>query len=759
MFLAFLGSCAIATAQDILQTGTMKGIVSNAATLEPLLGANVVVMGTNRGASTDVRGAFSIPQIAIGTYVLRVSAIGFETTMKSDVVVSVAKPVEVIVRLLESGVEMAEVEVRGSYFQKLPEAPVSNFTQSSEEIRRLPGGLEDVVRAISILPGVAQVQPGRNDLIVRGGAPSENLFVVDNLEVNNINHFGTQGASGGPLSYVNLDFVDNTSFSAGGFGVKYGDKLSSVLSINLREGRKDRLGGKATISASQFGLNLEGPVRETGSWIVSARRSFLDFIFKAAGFSFVPEYWDLFAKGDYKLSSRDQLEVLAIGALDNIKLFNETGEKRFDNSRILASDQNQFVGGATWKHLTGESFSTVTLGQTYVDYHFAQIDTTLAKIFSDDSRETETSLKAEMLFHPAKSTEVTLGVQVKNVGFESKLFLAPFWTNFGQQIAVNAQYATQATKGGLFAQVSQRIDRARITAGLRADYFDLIKDKMAVAPRLNATVPLSEKLNLNGSIGRYYQSPSLIWLVSHPSNRSLAFISVDQFVVGVDYSLREDARVTLEAYRKNYTNYPASLVRTFLVQANTGAGYGGSDDGFASFGIDPLISSGGGFAQGLEFLIQKKLSSIPCYGTVSVSYNRTEFAALDGVSRPGTFDQTWIINLGGGYVVSERWEFSAKFRYATGRPYTPYFYDSNLWMYVQRAQDYNAARIEANHSLDVRADRRWNFGAWNLVTYLDLQNVYNRKPIDIPRFNQRTGQFEQTDAIGLLPSIGITAEF
>jgi hypothetical protein len=188
--------------------------------------------------------------------------------------------------------------------------------------------------------------------------------------------------------------------------------------------------------------------------------------------------------------------------------------------------------------------------------------------------------------------------------------------------------------------------------------------------------------------------------------------------------------------------------------ANTGAGYGGSDDGFAAFGIDPLTNGGSGHARGVELLVQKKLSEIPCYGTVSVSYNIAEFKALDNVLRPSSFDQRWIVNLGGGYVLNERWEFSAKFRLATGRPYTPYGPGG-----LQDATLYNTLRVGTNHSLDLRVDRRWQFHAWNLIAYIDVQNVYNRRPQDVPRFNERTQKAEVNESIGLLPSIGISAEF
>jgi hypothetical protein len=229
---------------------------------------------------------------------------------------------------------------------------------------------------------------------------------------------------------------------------------------------------------------------------------------------------------------------------------------------------------------------------------------------------------------------------------------------------------------------------------------------------------------------------------------------VNQFVLGIDHLLRSDTKVSLEGYIKKYSDYPASTTQPYLVLANTGAGFGGSTESFASFGLDSLISVGSGNTFGVELFLQKKLSEIPCYGVLSLSYNQSKFKALDGVSRPSSFDQRWILNLGGGYLFNEKWEISTKFRLATGRPYTPYNPDGS-----QSSTNYNGARLGVNHSLDVRADRRWMFSSWTLITYVDIQNIYNRKPIDVPRYNNRSKKIEQSNAIGILPSIGISAEF
>jgi hypothetical protein len=746
---------SILHAEDLSgRSGTITGRVIHSVTQEPLIGANVIILDTNQGAAANSQGRFVIENVPVGTYNVRASVIGFSSSVKTDVVVTPVRPAEVLFLLSESNVELDEVIITADFFQKLPGAPLSTQSQSYEEIRRLPGGLEDVVRAISILPGVAQVQPGRNDLIVRGGAPSENLFIVENIEVPNINHFGTQGATGGPTSFINLDFVNSTTFSTGGFSVQYGDKLSSVLTIDLREGRKDRLGGKATVSATQFGLNLEGPVNENGSYLFSARRSYLDFIFRAAGFGFVPEYWDFLAKADYRPNTENRISVLGIGALNNVRVFNDTEERRFDNSRILYSNQNQYVGGVSWQRLFRSGYTTLTAGQTYLEFNYRQDDTDLQPVFINDSYESESMIRGDLVLQLSGHSEISAGLQGKVAIFSSDLFLHQSRSNFGDTFMIDALYDTTAFKVAAYMQYSYRFDRFSVSLGVRADYFNLISDKFAFSPRISGSFELGDKTSLNASVGRYYQAPSYIWLVANPGNQNLTHIGADQFVLGIERLVRIDTKVSLEGYIKRYFNYPASLRRPYLVMANTGAGYGGAEEGFASFGLDPLVSEGSGLTRGIEVFAQKKLSEIPLYGTVSISYNESEFKGLDGILRPNSFDQRWIFNVGGGYIFNDRWEISSKFRYATGRPYTPFNPDG-----TQDPILYNAARVPANHSLDFRADRRWVFDTIVLITYIDIQNIYNRKAQDVPRYNRRTGEFERGGSIGILPTVGISLEF
>lgn len=737
------------------QTGTIMGEVFDVSTKEKLIGVNIQILGTNLGAATDVNGKYIIRNIPIGTYQVRASAVGYETITKTDIIVSTGRPFMVDFQMRQSIIEIGAITATSDLFRREPTEVNSIASFSYEEIRRAPGGFEDVVRALAVLPGVAQSDPGRNDLVVRGGAPSENLFLVDGFVVPNINHFGTQGATGGPLSYINLDFVRETSFSTGGFSALYGDKLSSVLSIDLRNGRTDQLGGKLTISATQFGLNLEGPVDSKSSFIFSARRSYLDFIFKAAGFAFVPEYWDVFTKYNYNFDNEHSLSFLYISAFDNVRYFNDTEEKRYNNSRILGSDQIQYLTGVSYRNLFSNGYFDIRLSRNFIDYDTRQIDTNQNPIFKNKSLESENNLSANIFYKISRKSEITVGGTLKLIKFNADLKLPFFKTSFGETLSITElKKEERYQKADLFAQYSgYYFNHFRMNLGVRLDYFNAIENKFAVSPRFSLSFYPTEITSINFATGIYYQSPSYIWLLADERNKKLDFVRADQYILGFDHRIRYDVILKVEGFYKKYSNYPTSVKRPYLVLANTGAGFSGSDDNFASFGLEELVSSGKGFSRGFEFSIQKKSSDVPHYGLMSVTYSETKFTALDGIERYGKYDQRWIVNLSAGYIFNEKWEASLKFRFSTGSPYTPFNSDGS-----QDIDKYNSVRNIENHSLDLRIDRRFNFSGWNLIVYLDVQNVYNRKNSSFIRWDPKEKKVDNVSNIGILPSIGVSLE-
>jgi hypothetical protein len=386
-----------------------------------------------------------------------------------------------------------------------------------------------------------------------------------------------------------------------------------------------------------------------------------------------------------------------------------------------------------------------------------QRDSLLNPIFTNRSEEGETSLKGDVVMKLTPRTEFSFGMQARRVTFDGNLALPGFSTSFGDTLSVQVQdYRTTGTKSAAYAQLSHHVwDRLVLTLGGRLDYFDLLETKFYAAPRASVAYEWTPLTTFTASAGVYYQTPSYIWLVANPENRRMKAIRADQYILGVEHLLRTDLKVRLEGFLKEYGNYPASVTRPYLVLANTGGGFGGAEDNFASFGLDPLVSEGTGRSYGLELLLQKKLSEIPLYGLASVTLSRNAFTALDGIERSGAYDQQVILNLTAGYQFDERWEASMKFRFATGRPYTPFTSTG-----TQNVSEYNSLRVPAGHGLDIRVDRRWNFSSWNLIAYVDIQNIYNNKGSGTVRWNAREQRVESNEnAIGILPSIGVSAEF
>ena len=517
---------------------------------QPLPGANILVINTNNGASTDANGKFEIDNLPPGEYQLRASIIGYRSVTKTDVMVMSGFTAEVIFELEEEAIQLEDVVVKSDYFETSRLNVVSTRGFNNEEIRRSPGGFEDVIRALSVFPGVAQADAGRNDLIVRGGAPSENLYLVDGYKVQNINHFGSQVAAGGPLSYINLDFVSGTTFSTGGFSVINGDKLSSTLSIDLRTGRKDRLGGKATISATQFGLNVEGPISNSSQFIFSARRSYLDFIFKAADFSFVPEYWDILGKVDFEIDENNSLSLLVITAIDNINYFNNTEDQRYDNSRIIGSEQLQYLAGLKYRHLIKNGFINLSLTRNYVDYNTQQRDSLLVPLLINKSTEIENTFNAELTYKFSNKVDLTLGGDAKLIDFNANILLPTYTTTFGDSLPTTALDTVETYyKGALYSNFNIVLfDKLVANLGIRADYFNILGDKFYFSPRLSLSYLLTDITRVNFSTGIYYQSPAYLWIVGDEINTRLKNMRVNQFIVGFDHYLNTDALIKVEGF-------------------------------------------------------------------------------------------------------------------------------------------------------------------------------------------------------------------
>ncbi len=753
----------VAISAQARPTGSITGRVLSAITEAPLVEAIVTVEGTTLRATTAVSGGFRLDSVPPGVYTLRAVAIGYEPALRTDVVVSSGRPTEAGFLLRESPFQLADLEVRAeSYFAPPAETPPSTQSLGAEEVRRAPGVQEDVIRAVALLPGVGVTTAARNDLVVRGGAPFENLFVVDHLEVPNINHFGSQGSSGGPVSLININFVEEARFSAGGFGAKFGDRLGSATEITIREGNAERVAGGINLSATGFGAMAEGPLGKHGTFLASARRSYLDLLFKLAGFNFLPSYYDAQVKFTQRLGNRDQLSWLTVAAIDRVDFNNATAKDRVDNSRILRLDQNQYFSGLTWRRSFEHARLAVTAGRIYSRFNSLQNDslTPPQPIFRNRSVEGENTLRVDYTRDAGQRVSWSLGSSARYASrLRYQILLPGFLRNdqsgVPQPLTVDTSFT--AFRAGGWADLTVRITPAlRATVGARADYYDFLRHTWRAAPRASLSAALG-RTTLQVAGGRYWQAPSYVWLVGDSSNaRSLRPFRADQVVLGIQRLLRSDLKLQLEGYYKRYGDYPARVFRPQAVLAPAGFEDVKSD---IPFGLEPLVNRGRGRAYGVELFLQKKLSAVPLYGLVSLSLGKSEFTGLDGVARAGAFDARVIGNLVVGWRPSASWELSGKFRVSSGLPATPF-----LTTGAQAGQldfsRYNAAgRLPTFHALDLRADRRWSWRGVQLATYVDVQNVYGRKNVSQRVWNERKQLVEDDETLGVLPSVGVMLEF
>jgi len=757
------------------ETGTVAGRVIDAETKQPLLATNVIVEGTDRGAATDPDGNYIIQNVPVGTYNLRFTYIGYRTQTRTDIVVKSANPVFVNVELAPEIVEGQGVTVTAGYFVSQAEAQPSTIALSREEIRRFPGGFEDVVRTVSTLPGVAiNMAGGRNDLLVRGGGPSENLYLINNIEVPNINHFGTPGSTGGSLSFVNLDFVEDVTFSTGGFGARYGDKMSSVIALTMVRRRPERFQFKGNVSATQYGLSMETPLARKGNLIFSARKSYLDLIFRAAWLPFVPVYTDFNILLNYDLSPRDRLFVIGLSAIDNVDRNQSTLENRTVNAGILDNTQYRGISGLNYRRLVNQGYLDVTMSLNLSRFRLSQIDENEAEYFNSRADEWESALKLRYFRSLGRRLNAQAGVSAKRIRNDNRtVFADTIYDRSGNRISLSETGISRESlvdasgmKLAGFAELEWTPHpRVTVNTGLRADYYDFIRTPLYAGPRVSALYRIHSLHTLRASGGVYFQSPSYVWVVN-PANRNLRALQNRMGVIGWDYLVREDTRLSVETYYKRYSDLPAGVLpgaTDYIVMTNTGTSFGGREEDFQSFGFFELASLGTGTSYGMELSLQKKFSEIPLYGLVSLATNQTEFTAPNGRVYPGRYDQRFILNVSGGYIFNDRWEVSAKFRYFTGIPYTPVYRPSENPLRPGTIQnlpgEYVSARLDPGHHLDIRVDRYFNFPGVTLIVYADIQNVYNFKIPMIPSYDFWNDRIDRSSAIGILPSIGISLEF
>ena len=781
--------------------GMVKGRVYNELTNEPVPFAKCILVDTDKGAITSLDGNFEISGIAPGFYNLEVSYVGYRKRLIQELNISNVKPIVLDIALQEMTDSLSEIEVRANPYRENSESPISLINISAEEIMRNPGGNRDISKVLQSFPGVGATVAFRNDILVRGGAPSENRFFLDGIEVPNINHFATQGSSGGPVGLINVNFIREVEFYSSAFPADYGNSLSSVIKFNQKEGSFENFNGTLTLGSSDLGLTLEGPFgkNKKSSYLFSARRSYLEFLFQALALPFLPAYNDFQYKHTYRINEKNKLVIIGLGAIDQFSL-NESVNDRLDdpeaierNEYILGnlpiSTQWNYTIGAKWTRYIGNGFQNFILSRNMLNNNSIKyqdnIESEANRILDYNSREMENKFRYEHSF--------------KKYGFKFKYgagFETGRYTNSTfNRLAINGIVQTidfkselDIFKYALFFQTSRSFIKNRLTLslGLRSDANNYSEDMNNIleqfSPRFSASFALSDRWRINANVGRYFQLPAYTVLGYRDEtgnlvnkNNQVKYIQSDHLIAGLEFRPSDYSKITLEGFYKQYSNYPF-LINKGISLANLGADFG-------VVGNEPVNSSSEGQTYGVEFFAQQKLRK-NFFGIVTYTYVVSEFTDASGELVPSAWDARHIASLSLGRKFKKDWQVGLKFRFSGGTPYTPYDTDLSsqiaVWNITQQGiLDYsqlNTLRLGSNHGLDIRIDKNWYLKKTTLNAYIDIQNIYNFQAEQPPIFNvikdangnpvvnpNAPNSYEWTTlnnvAGTLLPSIGLMFEF
>ena len=785
LFLLLLGLLTTVSAQP---THRIKGTVIDKASRQPLEFINVLVLGLGRGGVTDAEGHFNIGEVPPGIYRLQASAVGYKTILTPEYIVS-TKDLTIQIETEENLTELEGVTVTASPFRRDPESPVGLRIIGLQEIEKSPGANRDISRIVQSYPGVAFSPAGyRNDLIVRGGSPSENRFYLDGVEIPNINHFSTQGASGGPVGIINADLIREVNFYTGAFPTDRGNAMSSVLDFKLRDGDMERNSLKATLGASEVSLASNGHIGKKTSYLVSVRQSYLQFLFDMLGLPFLPTFTDAQFKLKTRFNANNELTILGLGGIDNMKLNTKLdGEKaEYILSYLPKIQQETFTLGAVYRHYAGIHVQSVVVSHSYLNNRNTKY------LNNDESSAENLSLKLRSVEQETKFwIENTSTFGNWKINFGANLDYSQYTNTTFQRVYIDEgrtfDYHTYLGmwRWGIFGTINYATTDERFTAslGVRTDANNFSSGMKGMgdqlSPRLSLSYRLTDGLYLSGNAGLYYQLPPYTGLGFKENNgawvnKYLRYMSVSQESLGLSWHPGNTFELSAEGFYKQYDKIPFSIADGIPLACK------GNDYGV--IGNEALSSTAQGRAYGIEilmkWLIAKKLNLASSFTLFKSEYRnnkQSEYIA-------SAWDNRYIFNMSGTYNFPYNWSLGMKISCIGGAPYTPYDVEKSSLVTAWNAQGrpyydytkYNTGRLPAFGQLDVRVDKTFYLKRCMLGFYIDLQNVTNSK-FKQPDILMSTGVIENPSAPmaeqrykmkyitqksgTLMPTLGITFEY
>jgi hypothetical protein len=761
--------------------GNLAGEVLDKNTQKPISGASIQIVNAKFATISDSIGKFTIKGIPTGQYHIIINYVGSIPYHLYNVAINTGNINYITAELLPMEITFKEVivgNVKKSVRAATLETPLSIQKLTAEEIKSSPGSNFDISKVVQTLPGVtgsATTGAGfRNDIIVRGGAPNENVFYLDGIEIPVINHFSTQGSAGGPQGILNVSFIDEVKLSSSAFDAKYDNALSSVFEFKQKKGSSEKIQGNFRLGATEVASTLEGPLSKTGktTFLLSARRSYLQFLFQALDLPIRPNYWDFQYKISHQIDTKTTLTLLGVGAIDKFYYVapkNSTPEKNYALNISPTINQWSYTVGASIKKLVNKGYWNLSISRSHLNNVNEKYEDNLNPIKGEKTLDYNSNdISNSVRFDITKSflgLKWTTGANLQNIEYDNSTYqvlpkpyidsaLLPYYLpapsiyKYASQINYN--------KYGAFFQIGKRAfnNRLGISAGIRTDGngFNTEGNQLLkrLSPRFGFSYVLTDKVNLNASVGRYYKiAPNTVLgfkdLTNNFVNKNAYYIGADHYVVGLEFLPNEATRFTAEVFYKKYFNVPISI-RKGLSLSNLGAD-------FNILGNEPVMSNGKGRSYGFELFAQHKLTD-RFYGVASYSFFRSAYTDINDKYINSAWENIHVLSLTGGYKFNKNWELGIKYRFQGGTPYTPYDLAASKINFLTQGLgvlDYtktNSLRLPNYHSSDIRVDKKYNYKKTTFDIFIDITNWYGSKSVspNVYTFESNTdGTFKTTD--------------
>ena len=751
--------------------GSFSGKIIDKLTQRPIPGANIVLEGAGIGSISDSNGIFKITGLALKTYSVNISSLGYKPETLYNIIINAGNENNISVELEIQVNDLSEVVLNANkrtVRAATLETPLSVQRLTTEEIKANPGGNFDISKVIQSLPGVGGGPGGggfRNDIIIRGGGPGENVFYLDGIEVPVINHFQTQGSSGGPQGILNVSFIEDVKLSSSAFDARYDNALSSVFQFKQRTGNPNKVQGNVRLSATELAATFEGPLSKNKktTFLASARRSYLQLLFSAIDLPIRPNYYDFQTKITHQINKKTTLSFIGIGAIDEFRfaeIKNATPEKLYILNSNPIINQNTYTVGFTLKKLVNNGFVNIALSRNAFYNKIKQFEDNklqlpAQQILSVNAAEAENKLRIDVNKNK-NGWKIAYGGMLQLAEYDNKTFTVlrkELKDSSGNIIQPNVSInfvspLNNFLKYGAFAQVGKRFfdNRLGVSAGLRTDMNSFTTDGnnplQTLSPRISFSYVVADKWTANASLGRYFKlAPYTILgfadMTNTLVNKNSKYQQSDHYVAGVEYVPNDGLRFTVEGFYKDYDNVPVSI-RNGISLANLGTD-------FNVLGNEAVVTNGKGNAYGFEFFAQKKLTN-KFFGILSYTYYRSEYSGANKILVPSNWDNKHLLSFTWGYKFPRNWELGLKFRYQGGAPYTPYDEVASRTNYLSQGQgifDYtqlNSLRLNGFNGSDVRIDKKWNLKRVTIDLFLDVTNWYIAKSTAVPSYT-----FKRTD--------------